>query len=222
MKPFVLGHSANGIPIFAYGFGQTGPRVLVLGGVHGDEPEGVIASLGLMESLKENKTLEVQVVVIPLLNPDGVLSGSRVNGHGVDLNRNLPTKDWNPKSMKPKYPPGPKAASEPETQALLELFKQHQFSFIWSLHAWKPLLNVNGDCSPEVECIQEQTGYSIEPSIGYPTPGCLGTYTGLERKIPTVTYEIESGLSTKSILEIHVPAIMKALKLSEKRKELLV
>ena len=63
-------------------------------------------------------------------------------------------------------------------------------AFILSLHSWKPLLNVNGACRPEAEAIASRTGYIIEESIGYPTPGCLGTYTGLERAIPTLTYEI--------------------------------
>ncbi len=58
----------------------------------------------------------------------------------------------------------------------------------------------------------------IEESIGYPTPGCLGTYCGLERDMPTLTYEIERGLSAKEIVQKHLPAILEGLKVTEKRK----
>ena len=34
------------------------------------------------------------------------------------------------------------------------------------------------------------TGYKVEESIGYPTPGSFGTYCGIERNIPTITLEL--------------------------------
>ena len=49
MKSFVFGYSGNGLPIPAYQFGNQGPETLILGGVHGDEPEGVIAAHGLLD-----------------------------------------------------------------------------------------------------------------------------------------------------------------------------
>jgi protein MpaA len=36
-------------------------------------------------------------------------------------------------------------------------------------------------------------GYPIKGDIGYPTPGSFGTWAGIEKKIPMVTLEIESG-----------------------------
>ena len=147
---------------------------------------------------------------------DGLLAQSRFNGHGVDLNRNLPTNDWNPKAFDSKYPPVPSANSEPENKALVDLIGKNHFRFVITLHSWKPLLNVNGDCGPEAEVLSRLTGYEIKKEIGYPTPGCLGTYTGLERDIPTITYEIERGLAAAEVLKIHVPAILEALKTTEK------
>ena len=75
--------------------------------------------------------------------------------------------------------------------------------------------NTNGKCQREAEAIAKLTGYEIKESIGYPTPGCLGTYAGLERDMPTLTYEIERGLDANSILTTHVPAICEALKVTE-------
>jgi len=220
-ETFIFGRSALGLPILGYQWKAqvSSPQILILGGVHGDEPEGVICSYGLIDHfISKGYSFKINLCIIPVFNPDGVLNKSRLNGNNVDLNRNLPTNDWNPKAFNERYPPGPHANSEPENQALVQYLDQYQPQWILSLHSWKPLLNVNGSCHEEAKAIQSTSQYSIEESIGYPTPGCLGTYAGLERKMPTLTYEIERGQATKSILSIHVPAVLSALKIAEKRR----
>jgi len=214
---FIFGTTANGLPIPAYRWQNPGPKIFVLGGVHGNETEGVVCAMGLLKVLSEKFPYRMDLTLVPSFNMDGVLALSRLNGHGVDLNRNLPTADWNPQAFNEKYPPGPYANSEPENQALVKFIETFQPKFIISLHSWKPLLNVNGDCDHEAKAIHALTGYSIEPSIGYPTPGCLGTYSGLERNMPTITYEIERGMEPKEVLKIHVPAVLAALDVAQKR-----
>jgi murein peptide amidase A len=218
MKSFVFGTSALGMAIPAYEFGSKGPKVLILGGVHGNEIEGVIAAMGLLKQFGAQFDYDLRLTLVPEFNPDGVLQQQRLNGNGVDLNRNLPSNDWNPKAFDAKYPPGPSANSEPENQALVKFLEKHKPRFILSLHSWKPMLNINGDCRAEAEVLKAHTGYEIVESIGYPTPGCLGTYAGLERNMPTLTYEIERGLAAEKILSVHVPAILECLKKSEERK----
>jgi murein peptide amidase A len=217
MQTYQFGQTRLGLPILAHDFGASGSRILILGGVHGNEPEGVVCAHGLLKKAMEEFPFALQLTLVPSFNLDGVLRKTRGNGTGVDLNRNLPTKDWTSEAKKPEYQPGPFANSEPENQALVKWIENFQPAMIWSLHSWKPMLNVNGDCRPEAEVVKELTGYEIHEDIGYPTPGCLGTYTGLEKNIPTLTYEIERGLDEEATLRIHVPAIWKALKVSEKR-----
>ena len=220
MKSFILGQTSNGLPIPGYRFGTVGgPSVLLLGGVHGDEPEGVEACLGLIQRWTLNFPFRLRATVVPALNVDGVLRSSRVNARGVDLNRNMATNDWSPEIKTPRYHPGSTANSEPETLALVQWLEEHRPVFIMSLHSWKPMLNVNGACEREAEVISKWTGYAIEKSIGYPTPGCLGTYCGLEREMPTLTYEIERGLATREILQLHVPAIEEGLKVTESTRQ---
>ncbi len=190
----------------------------MLGGVHGNESEGVVASWGLFESFLRSFPFSLELILVPTFNPDGVLTGSRLNGNGVDLNRNLPTSDWNPTAFNKRYPPGPHPNSEPENKALTMLLDEFKPKFILTLHSWHPLLNVNGRCLEEATAISKATGYRIEEQIGYPTPGCLGTYAGLEREMPTLTYEIERGLHPKEILKTHVPAIYEGLKITERRR----
>src|SRR5690606_14233919 len=146
-----------------------------------------------------------------------VLKKERKNSSGVDLNRNLPTNDWTNDVAEERYFPGPSAGSEPENQALVSWLETNKPQLVISLHSWKPLLNINGSCQPEAEVLSRITSYEIKDSIGYPTPGCLGTYCGLERDMPTITYELERNLNPEQILHKHVPAIMEALKVTEER-----
>lgn len=219
MKTFIFGTTSSGLPIVAHRFGSSqGPRVLVLGGVHGDEREGVEACLGLLNKWSQSFVYQLDVTLVPAFNTDGVLRASRGNARGVDLNRNMATKDWTSHVATPRYHPGPSANSEPETQALVRWLEEQQPVFILSMHSWHPMLNRNGDCAGEAAAIAKCTGYKVEESIGYPTPGCLGTYSGLERGIPTLTYEIERGLATEEILRLHVPAIEEGLKFTESKR----
>lgn len=185
--------------------------------MHGDEPEGVIGALGLIQKWAQAYTFNLRTTVVPMLNLDGVMSRSRQNARGVDLNRNLPTKDWTRESKTERYFPGLEPNSEPENQSLVSWIEAQKPRIVISLHSWKPLLNINGNCRPEAETIARLTGYEIQEDIGYPTPGCLGTYCGLERDIPTLTYEIERGLGATEILKTHVKAVAEALKITEKR-----
>jgi protein MpaA len=219
-----IGVSALGLPIEAFHFcpnsnssSQSLPKVLILGGVHGDEVEGVTVALGLLKAFQSYYDLNLQTILVPRFNPDGVLLKTRSNFNGVDLNRNLPTKDWTSEVKNPRYHPGSYPASEPENQALVALLESLKPHLIISLHSWYPVLNINGDCEPEAQIIQKHTGYKIDRDIGYPTPGSLGTYAGLERHMPTLTYEVERGSPLPNILKIHVPAIIEALDLSAQR-----
>lgn len=218
MKTFIFGHSALGraIPAYRFGGGHT-PEVLILGGVHGDENEGVTLAHALLDAFLASFPYRLTVTIVPMLNIDGVIARTRLNGRGVDLNRNLPTKDWTEKVLNPRYPPGPFAASEPENQALLKWFESNRPKLIFNLHSWKPVLNVNGDCDAEARILNKWLGYDIVKEIGYSTPGCLGTYCGIERDMPTLTYEIERGLSAPEIIRGHVPALLEALKISDER-----
>lgn len=215
MRTFFLNSTANGLPIPAYEFGRYGPQVLILGGVHGDEPEGVEAAHGLLAKWGTSYPFRLKTVVIPAFNLDGVIRHQRGNGHGVDLNRNMATNDWTADFTNPRYNPGPAANSEPETRVLVELLAQLRPAFILSLHSWHPVLNVNGDCTREASAMAQWNGYEVKDSIGYPTPGCLGTYCGLEREMPVLTYEIERGLKSEFILKTHLQAIEEGLKVTE-------
>lgn len=215
MKTFNFGTTSQTLPIPAYKYGSQGSHILILGGVHGDELEGIQAAFAIHNHFLNAFPYKFQATVVPCLNMDGMLAKTRKNGNHVDLNRNLPTIDWSPVAAKEAYAPGKSANSEPENKALTQYIDQTQPKFILSLHSWLPMLNINGDCKKIANIISSITNYIITDDIGYPTPGSLGTYAGIERSIPTLTYEFERGLDPKTITGLHVNAILEGLKVYE-------
>jgi protein MpaA len=231
---FLFGTTRYGLSIVGHRFGYpesfarnaqpqcSSRHVLILGGVHGDESEGVVLAHALLNELLcpspdfRIQKFDFQMTLVPAFNLDGILAKTRGNAEGVDLNRNLPTKDWSPEATTPRYQPGPSPASEPENQALIRFLEVEKPDFIISLHSWKPLLNINepagsSKCRLVAEAIADKTGDVIEPTIGYSTPGCLGTYAGFERGIPTITYEIERGMRPNEVVRRHLPALFSGL-----------
>ncbi len=185
------GVSAEGYDIPVFKTDKKSPKYLYLiGGVHGDEVEGVYVLKELFQWLKlEHSIADMPIVVIPILNVDGYRAQSRVNAHSVDLNRNLPTKDWSTAHSQPRYNPGQKALSEPENQFLVKLLDKYKPGMIISFHTWKPILNYNGNCKDIAEFMAKFNHYEIASDIGYPTPGSLGTFAVEKYDAPVLTFE---------------------------------
>ncbi|MGH1468290.1 MAG: M14 family zinc carboxypeptidase [Bdellovibrionales bacterium] len=223
MKSFIFGKSSLGLPLlgvdFEHNTTKDSKHVLLFGGVHGDEIEGVVLARALMGKLIDSPIENIKISVVPEFNIEGILLKTRQNYTGVDLNRNLPTKDWSPEHRKIRYYPGTEPCSENENKALNNYLSENNVDFIISLHSWKPMLNVNADCSPIADHISKETGLIIKDDIGYPTPGSLGTYTGLERNIPTLTYEIQKGIDMEEILRVHLTPMYDSIKLYSEGKK---
>lgn len=160
--------------------------ILVIGVFHGDEKDGEYLINRYLSQKNETKN---RLLFIPCLNPDGKEYGTRTNANGVDLNRNFPTKNWE-LSDKNEYFGGTVPASEVETQFLIYIIEKYVPDLIITLHEPYCVVNYDGPAKEEAQQISEITGYKIEESIGYPTPGSFGTYCGIERKIPTITLEL--------------------------------
>ena len=72
---------------------RTPRRVLITGGMHGDEPAGVEAVLQFLE--RDNTTLlkNFSFLVIPCINPYGYVHNTRETLDGIDINRAFETDD---------------------------------------------------------------------------------------------------------------------------------
>ncbi|MEA2282545.1 MAG: murein peptide amidase [Solirubrobacteraceae bacterium] len=119
----IIGQSVDHRPLVAHRVGDPAAvvRVLVVGDVHGNERAGerIVARLRRMRTPRG-----VRLYLVRTANPDGVAAGIRQDARGVDLNRNFPW-DWRP-GPRGTYYPGPRAASEPETRALMRLVRRER------------------------------------------------------------------------------------------------
>lgn len=211
-------HSALGKSIDLYHsadlkWNQKQKPILMIGGVHGDEPEGVRLAYDLLHQLQQKTNLcKNPWILIPCLNPDGIEKNQRTNGNLVDLNRNFPSKDWNQEYSKERYYPGPKPASEPETKSLCQLIEDNQPELIIHFHSWVPCIVLTGDRKHwQAQKLAEASGYELKNTIGYDTPGSLGQFGFYDCNIPVICIEEQEGIDQNSIGPRFVSALIDIL-----------
>ncbi|MEM0952303.1 MAG: M14 family murein peptide amidase A [Cyanobacteria bacterium P01_H01_bin.74] len=222
-ETLIIGHSVEQKPIEAFFFGENKrdfltavspnqPQIetLFFGAIHGDEPQSADLLYRWMTALKNDSFPfdEFPVLIIPVLNPDGLAAKTRVNKNGVDLNRNYPTQNWNGDGSQTLYFQGKQPASEPETQAMLTLIAHCKPKKIISLHTPYRVVNYDGPAKALAETYAKHCQYPVEESIGYPTPGSFGTYFGIERQIPVLTVELPEDEPMDAIWEDNQEALM--------------
>lgn len=169
--------------------------ILFIGGMHGDEPEGVALAKDFLQWLLLSNSSGERTrswALIPCLNPDGYSQKDRCNGNSVDLNRNFPSQDWSPLFRAPRYFPGNRAGSEPEVQAICQWLSQNRPELIVHFHSWEPCVIYSGDPAKSwAEVMAAGTPCKIQNDIGYPTPGSLGQYAWLNLKTPVLCLEAQ-------------------------------
>lgn len=199
--PLVIGRSVQGRPIEAWtACVGPGARVLLVGGIHGDEPEGgrvidaVAAWLGALEP-------GATVRIVRDINPDGTAMGTRANATGVDLNRNWPARNFRPGQSR-----GERPLSEPETRALHAEIERFGPDLVLVAHSTGrgPFVNFVGPAARSAAAFATGAAsgdprWRVVPSMGYPTPGSLGSYLGVDRGVPILTLEFERGQSPESV-----------------------
>lgn len=169
--------------------------LILMGGVHGDEPLGVHLAQQTLAFLQDDaKKAQPKVrrpwVLIPILNVDGYTKGTRVNGRGVDLNRNYPANSWSPHFEKERYNPGPHAGSEAEIKAVVQLIEKVSPRLLIHCHSWQPMIVCAGEPGmKDAERLSRSSNYKVVPEIGYPTPGSLSQFGWFDRKIPVICIE---------------------------------
>jgi protein MpaA len=210
----VGGTSVGGRPLVYAEFGDPKAKntTLVLAMVHGDEITPLYLGLSLVNWMAENQGSlpNAHVVIAPLVNPDGFYKTprTRMNAHGVDINRNFATQDWDSHALKtwkttygsdPRRFPGSTAGSEPETVFQDALIKKLKPQKILSIHAPLNFLDYDGPNKLSLErfpadyvqrCIELRE--DLRARLGRFYPGSLGNFTGQEMGIPTLTLELPS------------------------------
>ena len=192
--------STRGTPILMKEYPPLGKRipqsrVLLIGGIHGDEYSSVSVVFKWMNKLNRYHSGLFHWKVVPLLNPDGLLQrkSKRMNASGVDLNRNFPTRNWKKETehywvkrtrKNPRRYPGKSALSEPESRWLHKLIEEFKPDAIVSVHAPYGVLDFDGP-----RRAPKKLGHLYLNLLGA-YPGSLGNYAGIENDIPVITIEL--------------------------------
>jgi len=212
--PTIYGRSVLGLPLEVWR--PTGEcRLLVFAAIHGEEPETTYA---LSRALRQLSEPPEHCAVVLAANPDGLTRGTRGNARGVDLNRNFPSEDWQPKPVTHRstiedvsdilLSSGEAAASEPETRALLSLIRELEPRAVIALHA--PLACIDdANVSALGRRLAQRTGMPLVRDVGYPTPGSFGSW-GSDHGVPVVTYEFPLA-ATEVLMRDHVPVLVELL-----------
>jgi protein MpaA len=182
----VLGYSVDHRPILAklIASGSADRSMLLVGSIAGDEPGGT-AVAGALASLPA--VHGVRLWLIPDMNPDGAIRGTRVNADAVDLNRNFPFR-WRPLTdLDSRYYPGERPGSEPESRAVEAFISRVRPQLTIWMHQPYGLIDDSQGPRWAEQLLSRTTGLPLERLPDYP-----GSAIGWEdHLIPGSAFDLE-------------------------------
>ncbi len=151
LLPFGRSCEGRTLPAFVISNFRTPPeqkaRILICAGQHGDETSPLKALLSIAGKLASGAYPELlsscAIVVIPMVNPDGIVRCSRTNASGFDINR-----DW-------------LAFKTPEARfvdSMINLWKPH---VLLDLHEWTDPSPIPGDSIELAPCVRNEQAVAM-------------------------------------------------------------
>lgn len=128
-----LGKSVSGKPIFKLLWGKGDIKVMLWSQMHGNETTTTRALIRLLHLFDQKPSnydqlnSKLQLLIIPVVNPDGAEKYSRYNANKVDLNRDA------------------QDLSQPESQILMNCFQSFKPDFCLNLHDQRSIFGVNNN-----------------------------------------------------------------------------
>ncbi len=163
--------------------------MLVIGGLHGNEPATTPVVRGLMDAEIDP---DVELWLVPAANPDGVAAGLRCNAAGVDLNRNFPW-EWEPRDG------GPAPLTEPETKALVALVEQLRPDLVIWVHQPLGYVSAIGTTSSALErAWANAAGMPVRPDVTQHGGG--ESWSALVAGVPSMLIEIGGWSATPEMV----------------------
>ena len=161
MNILLIGKSVNGLDIPAlffsdnepFGSQDDKPVVLIYSQQHGNEPSGKEAALELAGELAaggKKQFADYDLILVPMVNPDGAEAETRRNAADLDLNRDHAV------------------LSQPETRALHDLFHEWMPEVTVDVHEYNAVSKKwveNGFIKNADEMIGGVTNLNIDPDI---------------------------------------------------------
>jgi protein MpaA len=214
-RRLVIGRSVQNRPIEVYRFGNGSKERMIVAGIHGgDEGNTIALAEELIAYLRRHpRTVPpgYTLYILRSLNPDGELLGNvneaRLNGNGVDLNRNFDV-GWKSEWRSTGCSSGPGTAgsgpgSEPETQALKDFLRSRQVEVLISYHsAYLGVFPSGEPAHPEsirlAQAIHDISNYPYPPvRSGCEYTGTLVDWAASNGVMAAVDLELNSGVDTE-------------------------
>jgi len=132
----VIGESVLKKPIYSYQIGQGKTKILLWSQMHGNESTTTKALFDFLNVLRNGSVLAAELLdtftfyCIPILNPDGAKTYTRVNANEVDLNRDSQN------------------LTQPESRVLRVVFDSFQPDFCFNLHDQRTIFGVDSTGQP--------------------------------------------------------------------------
>ena len=124
----IIGRSELGKPIYAVKVGKGFKKVLIWSQMHGNESTSTKALFDFLLSIDtmgfKDSLDYCQLLIIPILNPDGATSYTRGNANGIDLNRDA------------------QARSQLESRVLRDAFDDFNPDFCFNMHDQRSIYGV--------------------------------------------------------------------------------
>lgn len=225
-RKIVIGRSVQNWPIEVYRFG-SGPRErMMIFGIHGgDEGNTIALADELIAHLRRNRRTVpagYTLYILRSLNPDGEALGNvpegRLNGNGVDLNRNFDVgwkADWRSNGCSSQPGTGGSGpGSEPETQALKAFLASRNVEVLISYHSAFLGVFPSGDPPhPEsarlAQAIRDISDYPYPPvRTGCEYTGTLVDWAASNGVLAAVDLELNSGVDTEFETNLRVLSLL--------------
>lgn len=207
----VIGTSVQGRPIRLLTLGHGPRKVLLIGGIHGDEAEGAYTTSQLPAAFTDAHLGDaVTLAILEDANPDGRAAGTRENANGVDVNRNFPASNFDPADPSSGRAP----LSQPESRTVRDLIERMNPALVLALHSWagRQFVNFDGPARALADRFAAASGLPVEESTAFaPTPGSLGSYAGRDRGTPVLTIEVRKGSDPKAVWELIRAALLEVI-----------
>jgi len=211
------GLSIRGKELQALTMGSGTRRIYIIGGFYGDEIEGpaVTSQLPavLLAELVGDGGKRATVRIVRDMNPDGTATRTRGNTRGTDLNRNWPSRDYQPRGLDtPGRRHGPRAKSELETVAILAdmtAFKPDLvIVFRTAITGRGPMVGSEGGKKAAhaqarafafaAAARDVDPRWRLNPGTAHVGPGSVESLFGRDRGIPVLTVEFQRGQDTRT------------------------
>lgn len=187
----IIATSAGGRPIPLYSLQRAAPtfRLLVICGIHGNEP--LTVPFGY-RSLSTQIPDHIECSIVPCANPDGWAADSRYNDTGADLNRDFPWR-WAP------YDGGLAPGDMPETQALMGIVPLVDL-VVWVHQPLAYVAAIGGTDVGFAQAWSAATGLRVRPNVTQHGGG--ESWSALVAGVPSMLVEIDSFDATPSMLDV--------------------